>query len=59
MPPRVLDAMDISVQLLGDCTEEEITRYLAIGTMPEKAERDKRMAELEEEYARGREEGND
>jgi hypothetical protein len=56
VPARIHDAMEMTVMLLGDCTDEEITVYLATGKMPERDVREQRLKELEEEVARGRSE---
>lgn len=52
VPARIHDSVDLTVQLLGDCTEEDIRVYLATGTMPEREERHRRLAEMREEAAR-------
>lgn len=48
VPAHTKDAVEITVHLLGDCTEEDIRVYLALGNMPEAEEQERRLREARE-----------
>jgi len=59
VPARVHDSMDLIVVLLGDCTDEDIRVYLAMGEMPERAVRKARLTEMKAALERQRQEAEE
>lgn len=48
LPPHVKNGVEITFNVLGDCTEEDIRVFVAIVGMPEVEELDRRIKEAQE-----------